>query len=88
MLTLVSTSLTCLRQRWEKWVSHRQWWISRMAVGPYLSSAPPLAPHILCFGVLLLLAGRLWELPVRKDIFVPGERISVLSLPHRALAAA
>lgn len=41
MLTLVSTSLTCLRQRWEKWVSHRQWWISRMAVGPYLSSAPP-----------------------------------------------
>lgn len=89
MLTLVSTSLTCLRQRWEKWVSHRQWWISRMAVGPYLSSAPPpLAPHILCFGVLLLLAGTLWELPVRKDIFVPGERISVLSLPHRALAAA
>lgn len=39
MLTLVSTSLTCLGQRWEKWVSHRQWWISRMA--------PPLAPHTL-----------------------------------------
>lgn len=81
MLTLVSTSLTCLGQRWEKWVPHRQWWISRMAVGPYLSSGPP-AP------VLLLLAGTLWQLPVRKDIFVPGERISVLSLPHRALAAA
>lgn len=41
MLTLVSTSLTCLGQRWEKWVSHRQWWIGRMAVGPYLSSGSP-----------------------------------------------
>lgn len=47
MLTLVSTSPTCLGQRWEKWVPHRQWWISRTAVGPYLSSGPPLAPHTL-----------------------------------------
>lgn len=49
---------------------------------------PPLWLHILWFGILLLLAATLWELPVWKDIFVPGERISVLSLPHRALAAA